>query len=208
MVAVSDPVGLGVINNLPHPGVNLTGVSNNTNELTAKQMQFLTELRPDTSAIAVIRNSLNPQNAALFWEAESVAPAMKITLRSLPIGSENLQNVLEASINQNPGGLLVVGDPLTIRFRRSIIDFANRQRIPAVYTYREDAAEGGLLVYGPDLVAVYHRAATYVDKIIKAPIPPICPWSSRRFSIWSSPRKPLRRSGWRFRPRSSPGPTR
>jgi putative tryptophan/tyrosine transport system substrate-binding protein len=105
-------------------------------------------------------------------ETEAAARTLGVQVQSLEVrGPDDFENVLPAAIRGRAGALFVVGDPLLFSYRVRIADFAARNRLPAAYNVREFAEAGGLMALGPNLAALYRRAATYVDKILKGAKP-------------------------------------
>jgi putative ABC transport system substrate-binding protein len=172
LVTVSDPVGLGVVETLAHPGGNFTGLTDNANEMIAKQVQVLKELLPEATEIVAIWNPTSSNNADQFALAQRAAAGMGVHVRSLPVrGPEELQQALETPISRGVGGMLVIADALLYRYRRSIIEFATEHRLPALWPFSDAVAEGALMAYGPNYVDIFRRAATYVDKVLKGAKP-------------------------------------
>ena len=133
---------------------------------------MLKEALPKVSRVAVLWNSLNPQNAFTLKETQVAAAALGVTLQPLAVrGPEDLQSALAATTRERAGALVVVPDPMMISNRTSIIGFAAKNRLPAMYFAREFVEAGGLMSYGPSLYENYRRAATFVDKILKGAKP-------------------------------------
>jgi ABC-type uncharacterized transport system substrate-binding protein len=104
-------------------------------------------------------------------EVKIAAQAMGLQIQSLAVGSPNeLKNVLKLATSERAGALIV---PTTMgnAYRREIVDFATKNRLPVMYAEGESVEVGGLMSYGPNLPHVYGRAATYVDKILKGAKP-------------------------------------
>jgi putative ABC transport system substrate-binding protein len=171
-VAVSDPIEFGFVESLAHPGGNLTGLSNSNIELAGKRLEILREVLPEMSRLAVLWNPLNPVSLAALHELEGPAGTLRIALR--PIEARNAFE-LGAAVMALTGGLaepLYVGpDPLFLEQAQQLGDFAIRHRIATMHTNKEHAQAGGLLSYGPSFSAMYRRAASYVDKILKGTKP-------------------------------------
>ena len=171
-VAVSDPVEFGFVETLAHPGGNLTGLSNSNVELAGKRLEILREVLPGMSRLAVLWNPLNPVSRAALHELEGPAGTLRIALR--PIEARNAFE-LGAAVMALTGGraepLYVGPDPLFLEQAQQLGDFAIRHRIATMHTNKEHAQAGGLLSYGPSFSAMYRRAASYVDKILKGTKP-------------------------------------
>src|SRR5262249_44220822 len=161
-VAVSDPVEFGFVESLAHPGGNLTGLSNSNIELAGKRLEILREVLPGMSRLS----------RAALHELEGPAGTLRIALR--PIEARNAFE-LGAAVMALTGGraepLYVGPDPLFLEQAQQLGDFAIRHRIATMHTNKEHAQAGGLLSYGPSFSAMYRRAASYVDKILKGTKP-------------------------------------
>jgi len=145
MVAVSDPVSSGFVESLARPGANLTGISINQVGLIQKQMQLLKEVQPTISRIAVTWNPSNPAHAAFLIEAEAASTKLNVDVFGVQLVDGRIPEMLQGIISGKADGVLVVGDTIVIRYRGLLIDFVNARRLPAIYTFQEDASEGGLI---------------------------------------------------------------
>src|SRR5262249_11200390 len=160
----------GLVASLARPAGNVTGLSLDTGpELAGKMLQLLKEAAPKVSRVAIIQVA-NPtrlwfeESGAPVREIESVAHALGLTLEPLVIrGPDDFAGVFAGRAE----ALFVPPSGLTIMHRRLIVEYAAKQRLPAVYPFREFAEDGGLVAYGVDLKDLYRRAAGYVDKILK-----------------------------------------
>jgi len=172
MAAAGDPVGSGLVASLARPGGNVTGLSTFTPELAGKRLQLLKEVVPGVSRVAVLWNAANPYAALVTRETEAAARKLGVQVQSLEVrGPDDFEHALPAAIRGRAGALIVVDDPLTFLYRMRIADFAARNRLPAMYGFREYAEAGGLMAFGANLADLYRRAATYVDKILKGAKP-------------------------------------
>jgi len=179
LAAAGDPVGTGLVPSLAKPGGNVTGLSNLSRELTAKRLQLLKEIVPGLSRVAVLWNAANIV-AALHIpvpETEAAARTLGLQAQSLEVrGPDDFENallerkVLRAAISEG-GALFLVDDPLVMRYRQPIADFAIRNRLPSTAIYKNFAEAGGLMTFGASLPDLYRRAAIFVDKILKGAKP-------------------------------------
>jgi putative tryptophan/tyrosine transport system substrate-binding protein len=172
MTAVGDPVGRGFAQSLARPGGNITGVSNLAVALTGKWLELARELVPGVQHVAIVSNALNPTHPLFLAEAQ--APAQTLGLKVTSIGVKNAddyETAFAAMVRDRIGAAIVLPDPLSFSARTRVIEIANRMRVPSVYTFREQAEAGGLIAYGPSLVANERRAAAYVDRILKGAKP-------------------------------------
>jgi putative tryptophan/tyrosine transport system substrate-binding protein len=173
MLVGVDPVAAGLIASLGHPGGNMTGLSVMTGELSGKQLEFLKEAVPMVSRVAVLANPTDPNTPPRLQYLQGVAHALRVQLHVLEVQSrEDVERAFAAIQREGIGACLVLSDTLLMdQVRRDIAGFALRRRLPAMYTAREDVEAGGLMTYRASLPAMYRRAATYVDKILKGTKP-------------------------------------
>ena len=135
--AAIDPVGTGLIASLAHPGGNVTGLAVLNAELSAKRLEVLKELLPGLSQGAVLWNSGNPANALDWKETEDAARALGITIQSYAVRDfKEFESAFDTMAQQRPGALLTLQDALTLQFRKEIIDFALRARLPSMFVGR------------------------------------------------------------------------
>jgi putative ABC transport system substrate-binding protein len=171
-VGVSDPVALGIVADLAHPGGNMTGLSRVFGEgLLGKALEALREIVPGASRIAIL---YNPAGAVEPRVAEAKSAIEKLGLTSIPLtmtDERSLAGAFDAMRAERVDAMLVVTDPLTLRHRDAIVKGARDHRVPAVYEFAEFARAGGLVAYSASIPALFERAATYVDKILKGANP-------------------------------------
>jgi putative ABC transport system substrate-binding protein len=172
MSGVVDPVATGLVVGLARPGGNATGLSLMAPEIVGKQMQFLKELIPSVSRIAVLWNPTNPSGAPQLQEAEVAARALKVQLQLLEARSGNdLDKAFAAMTRVRADGMIVAVDGMFIDSRIRLARLAEKAHLPAVYGLREHVEVGGLMFYGASPVDQARRAATLVDKILKGAKP-------------------------------------
>ncbi len=172
MVAVGDPVGSGLVASLARPGGNLTGLSLLNPELHGKRLQFLKEVLPKVSRVAVLTSPGNPIHAVFWRETQEAARKLRVQLQPLELrGPEDLEGAFRAATRGRAGALLAFDDVLTTGHRSRIVALAARSRLPAMYGFREFPDAGGLMSYGTNLREQYQRTAVYVDKILKGAKP-------------------------------------
>ena len=167
-LAAVDPVGSGLAASLSHPGGNLTGFSLEvTPETNAKMVQLLIEADPAVARVGVLWNSANPGSGIYLDAVRQVADSLKITVATYDVRSAGDVDAAFRSLNGHVDGLVVFPEGLLWTHRRQIVDAARAARLPTIFGYRNAAEIGGLMSYGPDLVDLFRRGASYVDKIIK-----------------------------------------
>lgn len=174
-VNASDPVGLGLVDNLGRPDENVTGFANLTPQLSAKRLQFVKEVTPAASRVGVLWNPSDGDSVFLlqYREMTLAAPTLGLELVSLEVsGPDDFEPTFGAALAHRVEWLFVSLTPLIQNQRARVFEFAARQRLPTLCgseTMVRDA--GGLLSYGPDAVDNFRRAAGYVDRILKGAKP-------------------------------------
>jgi putative ABC transport system substrate-binding protein len=170
MAGVSDPIKLGFIDSLSHPGGNMTGLATLRPELEARSFRLLAELVPGLNRIAVLLNPDNPLHDVKDAEAAAkVAGVQVIVARARK--PDEFPAAFAMMVKAQAGALSIWEDPVFSRSRASLVDLAMRSRLPSMFKSSADAAAGGLVAYGPDFVDLHRRAAGYVDKILKGAQP-------------------------------------
>jgi putative ABC transport system substrate-binding protein len=168
-VNVDDPVGNGLVPNLAHPGGSITGFTAFDYRIGEKWLELVKEIAPRTSRIAFVFNpdtALDARNYLSPLEAATPSTAVKPVSMPFRTATE-LEHAIGAFARAANGALLIAPDTSTVLHRRSIIDLANRHRLPAVYPSRFFATDGGLASYGIDTAAECKGAASYIDRILR-----------------------------------------
>ena len=172
MAGVSDPVGSGLVASLARPGGNVTGLSVLSPELIGKQLEFLKDLLPTVSRVAILWNPTNPNQALLVQEADRAAQALGVQLYRVEArGPDAFDSAFAAMIRAHAGALLAVPDALFFQHRSRLAELAAMHRLPMMFNSRPFVEAGGLLCYGPSFPDIGRRAAVYVDKILKGTKP-------------------------------------
>ena len=171
MTNVNDPVELGLVASLAHPGGNVTGLSNVGSDLGGKQLELLKEAFPTVSRVAVLWDSANPGNALLLGEMKVAAERLRVTLQPVELHSPDDFEHAFSAIKKEASALSALRNAVTNTYRSRIVDFAAKSGLPAIYPEREFVEIGGLMSYGPNFADLFRRAATFVDKILKGAKP-------------------------------------
>jgi len=172
IASAGDPVGTGLIATLARPGANLTGISDQSTELSAKRLELLTQMAPNTARVAVIWNAGDQAMTLRTREIERAAGVLHVTIQPLGVREpEDFDQAFAAIARERPDALLLVTDALTNINRKKVLDFAAQQRIPAVYERSFYVRDGGLISYGPSNDDTFRRMAVYVDRILKGAKP-------------------------------------
>jgi len=171
--AVTDPIGNGIIDSLARPGGNLTGVALAVGEgFSGKWVELLKETAPKLARVAVLRNPTHPLAEVFLREMQAAGRALGVKLDFFEAQhSGQLDTMLSRMETERAAALVVTPDPLFNSNRNRILDFVARRRLPSMFVQKEFVDAGGLMAYGPSFADSYHRAATYVDKILKGAKP-------------------------------------
>jgi putative ABC transport system substrate-binding protein len=167
-----DPVELGLVPRINRPGGNMTGVTLFALELEGKRLGLLHELVPQASLIAVV---INP-NAALFdhQSRSIVAAARALGLRTqlFPVNNEQAIDAAFASAAElRAGAIFVATDPYLNGRQNQLIGLARRHSLPAIFSFRESVAVGGLVSYGTSFAEAYRNVGNYAGRILKGEKP-------------------------------------
>ncbi len=171
---VSDPVGSHFVESLARPGGNITGFTNLEASMGTKLVELLKEIAPQTRSVGLMFNPQTaPDGGSYFLKPlEAAATLLKVKMIVAPVHNPAEIEVVMTSLSHEPAaGLIVMPDIFSLTHRQEIIALAAQFRLPAIYAYRLFPASGGLISYGTDLVDVFRRAASYVDRILKGEKP-------------------------------------
>ncbi len=172
MTASGDAVGTGLVASLARPGGNVTGLTSLSRELSGKRLELLKEAVRGLSRVAVLWNAANPDKARDVEETQVQARALGLELQSLEIRDpKDFDGAFQNAVRKRAGALFTLADSLTINHQSRIVDLAAKSRLPAMHEQREFVEAGGLMAYGPSLLGLFRRIATYVDKILKGAKP-------------------------------------
>jgi putative ABC transport system substrate-binding protein len=163
-----DPVEANLVSSLSRPGGNLTGVTALSEELSGKRLQLLKEAAPRITRVAAIANQSHPGVQTEYKATMAAAQQLGLTVKWFPVYSvADFEKTFSAIANEGTDAIVAIPDNLINRQAKSIADFANRRRLPAVSGWAEFAEAGNLLSYGPNQRAYYRHVAIYVDKLLK-----------------------------------------
>ncbi len=171
MVAVGEPVKVGLVASLQRPGGSITGLTLLTPDLSGKRLQLLVEVLGRTENVALL---LNPDNRSHeVFLAETQAAAASLGVRLLVKHARKAEDIESAFMfpEARPDGVIVFDDPVLWSFRKQIVSRASRANLPVAYGYSEFVDDGGLMSLGPDRIDHYRRTARYVDRILKGARP-------------------------------------
>jgi putative ABC transport system substrate-binding protein len=169
---VADLVGPGYVASFARPGGNITGLTTLSPELSTKRLELLKTAFPKVSRVAILWNPNNAGNVAVFKETEVAARVLTIQLLSLDVRrAYDFEGAFLAALRARADALIAVGDVLLVTHRARIVDFAAKNRLPAMHGNEDYMDAGGLMFYGANGADMFRRAATYVDKILKGAKP-------------------------------------
>ena len=170
--ANSDPVGVGLVASLSRPGGNITGNSLMASDLSAKRLEVLRRLDPAISRFAILWDSSNPGMANRVRETELAADQSHVLLHTVgPRNVDELDAAFADLLSLHPDALLVTTEAFTRKYQTRIVDFANSNKIPAMFEDDSFVEAGGLMSYGPDYQEVFRTAAVFVSKIFRGAKP-------------------------------------
>jgi len=169
----SDPVEVGLVASLSRPGGNMTGVANLTVEIGAKQLEFLHELVPAATLIALLVNPANPVLAdTLSRDLQTAARAMRQQILVVSASTESdVETAFTTLVEQRVSGLVVGNDPFFNARPDQLVALAAGHAVPAIYPYREFATAGGLMSYGSNFADTYRLVGVYTGRILKGEKP-------------------------------------
>ena len=168
----SDPVGTGLVSSLAQPGGNITGLSLMVPDLDGKRLELLKEAFPKVARVAFLWNPSGARGNLALTEMEAAAKALGLKLLSLEVRSlDDFEGAFARAKKERAQALITTTGALINTQQRRVLDFAAKNRLPAIYHYSEFVEAGGLMSYGPDNTDIWRRAATYVDKILKGAKP-------------------------------------
>ena len=169
---VVDPVGAGFVDSLARPGGNVTGFVSFEYGLSAKWLELLKEIAPRITRVAVIRDPDISAGTGQFGAIQTAAPSLGLDLIAVsPREAGEVERAIAAFARTPNGGLITTSSALAVVRRDLIIALAAKYKLPAIYHRRLFATSGGLISYGPEIIDQLHRAAGYVDRILKGEKP-------------------------------------
>jgi ABC-type uncharacterized transport system substrate-binding protein len=171
----SDPVGSGLVSSLARPGGNITGLSQMAQDLDGKRLELLKEAFPKVARVAFLwqsRQSSGGRGNTELTDMEAAAKALGVKLQSLPVRSlDDFDSAFARAKREGAQALITGTGGLITTQRRQVLDFAAKNRLPAMYPDSEYVEAGGLMSYAPSYTDLWRRAADFVDKILKGTKP-------------------------------------
>jgi putative ABC transport system substrate-binding protein len=167
-----DPVKSGLVSTLNHPGGNVTGITPSTSVLGPKRLELLHEMVPAATVIGMLVNPNFADAEIQSREAREAALILGLQLHIVNASTESeFDTAFSTLVERQTGALLIGNDALFNSRRQRLVALAARYSIPAIYSYREYVAAGGLMNYAPSLADAYRQAGVYTGKILKGTMP-------------------------------------
>jgi ABC-type uncharacterized transport system substrate-binding protein len=176
MVTSIDPVASGVVESLAHPGGNLTGISTLTQDLNGKRLELLKEVIPMLSSVGILLDRDSPGvNSSLtnFKEYQVAASVLKLNIQSLDVHGPkpDLEPIFKTAAKLRIGALITITNANIFVQQKRLAELAIKSKLPTMFHGSTWVDSGGLMSYSTDELSAFHRAATYVDKILKGAKP-------------------------------------
>jgi putative tryptophan/tyrosine transport system substrate-binding protein len=171
-VQVGDPVASGVVGSIAHPGGNTTGITNLFPSIAGKWLELLKEAAPHLTRVALLFNPELPVTETYLVEIEAAARALAVKATRAPVrSSAEVERVIGSFGTEPNGGAIVVPPPPSDANRDLLLRLATQHRLPTMSSDRFFVVAGDLMSYGTDILDLYRRAASYVDRILRGEKP-------------------------------------
>ena len=162
----SDPVADGWVTSLAHPGSNVTGVFLDLPSFSAKTLQLLRDAVSGLSKVAVFW--LRASGSRQLEAVRSAAAALELTVEVFEVGRPSeFEAAFQAAAKSKASGVLMLSSPLISAYPQALADLALVNRLPAISIFPDFAQKGGLIAYGPDLLALYPQASVMTRKLLQ-----------------------------------------
>jgi putative ABC transport system substrate-binding protein len=178
-MATSDPIGRRLVASMEKPGGNITGFVEFESGIGVTWLELLKQVAPNVTRVAVVQDPMRSTWQRLVAAIEKAAPSFNVQVQ--PVDARNsaeLERSLGAFAGSPGGGLIVTPNLFSALAREGLIALAARHKLPAIYFSRFFVTDGGLISYAPDMIDQYHRAAGYIDRILKGEKPADMPVQS------------------------------
>jgi putative tryptophan/tyrosine transport system substrate-binding protein len=172
MAATGDPVEIGAVASLAHPGANVTGLSTLLPQLSGKRLELLAQVVPSGSPIAILGDLSAPEVSARADHTRAAAQLLGVEIHPLAVREpSDLTRAFEAAIRERAGALIVLHNGFTLLHRAEIVELAAQTSLPAMYENNEWTQAGGLMAYGANTENMDRRVAYYVDRLLRGAKP-------------------------------------
>jgi len=166
----SDPIAMGFVKTLAHPGGNITGVFLDLPEMSGKQIELLKEVFPEIARVAIIGDPAI--NALQFGTTETAARTFAIQSETIEVRSSNgFESAFETARTRHAEAGVLLSSPGVIAQLPQIVEFATDKRLPLISLFVEFPRAGGFMAYGPSLPESFQRCGSYVGKILQGANP-------------------------------------
>jgi putative tryptophan/tyrosine transport system substrate-binding protein len=172
-IGISEPIALGIVASLAHPGGTTTGFTNLEPTVGGKWLELLKEIAPKVTHVAFMLNPGSSIALPLFYHSvEAAAPRLAVETNMVPVHEPADIEAAITKLASEPGGALILPvDPFLVSHYKLITELAARKRLPAIAPFSYFATGGGLISYGPETSDEFRRAAAYVDRILRGEKP-------------------------------------
>jgi putative ABC transport system substrate-binding protein len=165
---IGDPVQIGLVASLSHPGGNVTGATQLNVEIGPKLLELMHEVVPTATSIALLVNPTNPTAQTLSGELQAAAGALGLELHVLNASTEaEIDLAFATLVRLRAGGLVLGGDAFINAHSKQIAVLARHHAVPSIYQGRVYAEAGGLMSYGGSAADAYRQAGVYTGRILK-----------------------------------------
>jgi ABC-type uncharacterized transport system substrate-binding protein len=173
MVTTQDPVETGIVASLPRPGGNITGITSLARDLSGKRLELLKEVVSSISRVGILRDADSSGAGIAFKEYETAARPLRLQLQSLGVRSPkpDFDAAFQAAAKAHTSAIIAVRGRLLNGYTKRIAELAIKSRFPSMHEGNRYVEAGGLMSYYASETDQWHRAATYVDKILKGAKP-------------------------------------
>jgi len=172
MAYAADPVQFGLVASLAHPGGNVTGLATMSSQLVGKRLQLLRNTVPGLERVALLWNPETAERAEIAEETAAAAQVLGLDLQLVELShAQDLESAFATIRRGRVDALFVQTNPATYRYRPEIVAFLIEHGLPTMASLRAHVTAGSLMSYGPDVPGMNHRAAYYVDRILKGTKP-------------------------------------
>ena len=170
MAVIEDPVELGFVTSLAHPGGNITGLSFQDSELVTRRLQLLKEVVPDVIRVGVLWNPTGGDRTLKAVEVAATSLGLSLQILNVRV-AEDLVGAFEAAKQKRAQAVVQLASPFFAAHRKTIIDLSAKSRLPTTCQERTFVVDGCLMAYGPSFPEMFRRAAYYVDRIVRGAKP-------------------------------------
>jgi putative ABC transport system substrate-binding protein len=172
MATSMDAVADGLVSSFAHPGGNITGLSLFVTELSRKRLEVLKEAVPGLERVGALFNALNPATAPQFQDTKAAGETLGLNVLPLDVRfPDGIEPAFAEAARRKLQGVVILSDSATITHRTQLGSAALKHRLPTMFANKAYLQGGGLMSYGPDILDTFHRAAYYVDKVLKGAKP-------------------------------------